>query len=284
MSSTPWHTQNFLRHPGRIERLLDLTSIGPDDVVLDLGAGHGELTAPLARRCRAVVAVEKDPLLAAGLHLRFARAANVRVQTADALAVRLPRTRYSVVANIPFDITARLVRRLTSATHPPQDSYLVVQREAAARVLGTPRETLFGALIKPWFEPTIVHRFQRTDFAPPPRVDVVFLRLRKRGPPLVADARFYADLLAYCFLSPDLDSALASLLGRKRYLRIAREIGFKPQTSPSALRFEQWLELTHRLRGYAGDTRQVLSQRHAPAERYPRRGRALRRAARRRLQ
>jgi 23S rRNA (adenine-N6)-dimethyltransferase len=252
VSVTPWHTQNFLRHPGRIERLLDLTRIGSDDVVLDLGAGHGELTAPLARRCRAVIAVEKDPLLAAGLQLRFATEPNVRVQAGDALAVRLPRTKYSVVANIPFDITAQLVRRLTSATHSPQDSYLVVQREAAARVLGTPRETLFSALIKPWFEPTVVHRFQRTDFAPPPCVDVVFLRLRKRGPPLVTDAQFYADLLAYCFCSAhrSLESALAPLVGRRRFLRVAREIGFEPRASASTLRFEHWLELAHRLRGY----------------------------------
>jgi 23S rRNA (adenine-N6)-dimethyltransferase len=116
--------------------------------------------------------------------VRFAGHGNVFVRTDDALAVRLPRVQYKVVANIPFDITARLVRRLTSATYAPSDSYLVVQREAAQRLVGS---TLLANSIKPWFEPTIMHHFKRTDFAPPPRVEVVFLRLRKCGPPLVRE-------------------------------------------------------------------------------------------------
>jgi 23S rRNA (adenine-N6)-dimethyltransferase len=257
---TPWHTQNFLRHPTRIERLLDLTSISADDLVLDLGAGHGELTVPLAKRCRMVVAVEKDPLLAASLQRRFAEQRKVLVREADALAVRLPRQPYKVVANIPFDITARLVRRLMSATYPPQDSYLVVQREAATRVLGVPRQTLFANLLRPWFEPSVVHRFQRTDFAPPPRVDVVFLRLRKRGPPLVDDARSYAQLLTGCFGAPHMQAVLAPLIGRRCSGRIARELGFDRRAPASTLCFEQWLELWRRLRNdYPGGSKVTTS-------------------------
>jgi 23S rRNA (adenine-N6)-dimethyltransferase len=239
-TTTPWHTQNFLRHPGRIERLLDLVCLRSDDLVLDLGAGHGELTAPLAERCRHVVAVEKDPLLVHVLRERFAACTRVDVRAADALAVRLPREPYKVVANIPFDITTRLVRRLTSATYPPIDAYLVIQREAALRLTGP---TLLGTSIRPWFEPSIVHAFKRTDFAPPPRVDVVFLRLRKRGPPLVDDAALYVDLLVRGFTAPSMLNALAPVIGRRCTLRLARQIGFAPRSSAAKLSFEQWLEL-----------------------------------------
>ncbi len=239
-TTTPWHTQNFVRHPGRIERLLDLTTVTADDVVLDLGAGHGELTAPLARRCRRVVAVEKDPLLARGLSMRFAEQPGVQVRWADALAVRLPRGPYKVVANVPFDITARLVRRLTSAAYPPVDSYLVVQREAALRLTGP---TLLGNQLKPWFAPTIIHAFKRTDFAPPPRVDVVFLRLRKRGPPLAHDRALYCMLLARCFGAPTMLQALRPLFGRTGSLRIARDTGFSAHAGAARLSFEQWLAL-----------------------------------------
>jgi 23S rRNA (adenine-N6)-dimethyltransferase len=239
-STTPWHTQNFLRHPGRIERLLDLTSLTANDVVLDLGAGHGELTAPLAERCRRVVAVEKDPLLAAGLRLRFAHQPQVRVQNDDALAIRLPREPYKVVSNIPFDITTRLVRRLTSAAYQPMDAYLVIQREAALRLTGP---TLLGTQLKPWFEPTVIHAFKRTDFAPPPRVDAVFLRLRKRGPPLVQDGPLYCRLVSQCFSAPTVLQALAPILGHRCTLRIAQEIGFAPHAGASRLSFEQWILL-----------------------------------------
>ena len=93
-----------------------------------------------------------------------------------------PRRPYKVFANIPFNATAAIVNRLTQACHPPEDSYLVVRAEAAERFTGQPRGTLISTLLKPWFEPTLVHRFDRTDFDPPPRVDAVMLRLQKRGP------------------------------------------------------------------------------------------------------
>src|SRR5205085_10504107 len=142
-----------------------------DDLVLDLGAGRGSLTAALARRCGRVVAVENDPGLAAALRRRFADQSNVVVREDDVTRMRLPRQPYKVVANLPFDGTARLLSRLTSATYAPIDSYLAVQREAAARLL---EGSLFGLLRRPWFEASIVYRFRRLDFAPPPRVDVVF--------------------------------------------------------------------------------------------------------------
>lgn len=241
--ATPWHTQNFLRHPSRVQRLVDLTMVHPDDVVLDLGAGSGQITRHLAERCSRVIAVEKDPLLAASLRAQFAERANVIVRHADALSVRLPREAYKVVANIPFDITTRLIRRLTSATYPPDEAYLAIQAEAAQRVLGQPAGTLLSALIGPFFEASIVHRFRRHDFNPPPRVDVVFLRLHKRGPPLVPRhmASLYRDLVTACFRSPKptLRATLVPLLGYRRVQHLAVPV----DATPSSLRVGDWLRL-----------------------------------------
>jgi 23S rRNA (adenine-N6)-dimethyltransferase len=242
-----WQTQNYLYRSSKVDRVVRAADIRTDDVVLDLGAGHGELTAHLAGRCRRVIAVELDPRLAARLRLRFAGAPNVSVREDDALATRLPREPYKVVANIPFGITARLIRRLTSAKYPPADAYLAVQREAAERVLGWPSETLFGMLTKPWFEASIMHRFRRTDFRPIPRVDVVFLRLRKRGPPLVsaAEADFYRNLVTFSFMAakPTVEAALAPLVGHRRL----RLLGLAPHATPSNVPVETWIALTRAL-------------------------------------
>jgi 23S rRNA (adenine-N6)-dimethyltransferase len=243
-----WQTQNYLYRSALTQALVRAASIRSDDVVLDLGAGHGELTEHLARHCRRVIAIESDPHLAKRLELRFSASPNVTVREDDALATRLPREPYKVVSNIPFDITSQLIRRLTSAKYPPLDAYLAVQREAAERVFGWPTETLFGQLIKPWFEPSIVHRFRRTDFRPIPRVDVVFLRLRKRGPPLVpaADAEFYRALvtLGFCSSKPTLRAALAPLVGHRR----VRQLGLESDATPTQLSLERWIDLYRILR------------------------------------
>jgi 23S rRNA (adenine-N6)-dimethyltransferase len=247
LGSPAWQTQNFLHKRALVDRLLNLAAIGPADLVLDLGAGRGLITERLAERCRRVIAVENDPGLAAGLRRRFASHSNVTIHEADLLRMRLPRQPYSVFANIPFDGTARLLGRLTSATYAPDASYLVVQREAAARIVGWPRETLFSLLRKPWFEAEVIHRFLRTDFIPQPRVDVVFLRLHKRGPPLVPEvqAAFYRDFLTACFRSSERSvlSTLQRLLGRQRSMRLARAADLPPTVGPAAVPLQVWLAL-----------------------------------------
>jgi 23S rRNA (adenine-N6)-dimethyltransferase len=240
-------SQNFLHCHALVDRLLDASSIRAGDLVFDLGAGPGLITDRLAHRGCRVVAVEKDLELATHLHARFADAPAIHVRHADMLTMPFPRRPYKVFANIPFNATAAIVNRLTQARHPPEDSYLVVQAEAADRFTGQPRGTLVSALLKPWFEPTLVHRFDRTDFAPRPRVDAVMLRLQKRGPPLVpsADTRPYRDFVVSVFAGRhgSVRDALRDLVGWQRARRVMAGLGLDPAATPSEVSFACWLDL-----------------------------------------
>ncbi len=248
-------SQNFLNSRALVDRLLAASSIRSGDLVFDLGAGSGLIAERLALRSCEVVAVEKDPDLADRLAARFADEPLVRVCRADVRDVRLPRRPrpYKVFANIPFGATAAIVDRLTHALWPPQDSYLVVQHEAALRFVGQPRGTLIAMLLQPWFEPTIVHRFRRTDFAPAPHVDVVMLRLRKRGPPLVqlTDARLYRDFVVSMFTThhSSVLESLRQLVGSRRARRVAAHAGLDPMATPSEIAFECWLDVFKTLHG-----------------------------------
>src|SRR5712691_6476004 len=186
MRNQLWRTQNSLADPHLVAKLVSLSRLGARDVVFDLGAGSGALTSALARGSSRVIAIERDPALVRRLRRRFHDVPSVVVREGDILAYRFPRSDYVIVANPPFDITADLVRKLTEAETPPRDAYLVLQREAAQRFAGRPQATLAALLIAPWFSVRVLHWFQRRDFAPAPSVDAVFVRLHKRGPPLVA--------------------------------------------------------------------------------------------------
>jgi 23S rRNA (adenine-N6)-dimethyltransferase len=241
------YSQNFLTSRRLVDRLLDQSSIGSDDLVVDVGAGPGLITERLARRCDRVIAIEKDPRLAARLRLRFARRANVIIHEGDFRAFPLPKGSSKVFASIPFNITAEVVARLTAPPMPVLDAYLVVQKEAAATYTGEPTGSLRAALLKPWFEPSILHHFRRADFAPAPQVDVVMLRLRKRGPPLVGprDARLYRDFVTYCFAawSRNLRDTLEKLFGSRQGRSVADSAGIRPGDTPTTVRFEQWLAI-----------------------------------------
>ena len=251
------YSQNFLRSPRLVERLLDHSGIGADDLVIEIGPGRGVITERLAARCRQVLAVEHDPVLAEELRVQFAHAPNVALFAGDFLSFPLPLTAYKVFANIPFHITAAIVGKLTSGTSPPVDTYLAVQREAAARFMGTPQETLVAVLLKPWFEPTVVHHFRPTDFVPRPGVAVVLLRLRRREASLVAlpDAALFGDFAAYVFTAwqPTVREALARILPRRLVADLERAAGVPLACPPSDIPFTAWIPLAEAFRTMAGE-------------------------------
>lgn len=245
-------SQNFLNDPRLVASLLDKTRLDSESVVLEIGPGGGIITEQLARRYRRVIAVEKDPSLARILQRTFQDWPGVTIHSGDFLEYHLPRTPYNVVANIPFNITSAVVTKLTTAANPPGDAYLVVQREAADMLLGRPRDTLRSILLKPWFEPSVTHHFQRRDFIPAPRVDVVMLRLRKRGPPLISthDRQPFRDFVTYVFThwQRTRHSPLADLFTQRQLRFIAHACGFDPDVHPTFISFEHWLTLFGQLK------------------------------------
>ena len=86
----------------------------PGELVLDIGAGTGALTAPLVRAGARVLAVELHPGRAARLAARFADAP-VTVLRIDARDLRLPHRPFRVVASPPYGIRSALLRLLLHA-------------------------------------------------------------------------------------------------------------------------------------------------------------------------
>jgi 23S rRNA (adenine-N6)-dimethyltransferase len=155
--------QHFLR-PDVARQLVAAAGVRPDDLVLDLGAGTGVLTALLAARAARVVAIERDPKLARRLARRMP--ANVSVHERDLADLWLPHRPFRVVANLPFAGSNRVIRRLLARGVPLLGADLVVELGVARR----------------WIERSprcsITRRLDRTCFVPPPSVDAAVLRIR----------------------------------------------------------------------------------------------------------
>jgi 23S rRNA (adenine-N6)-dimethyltransferase len=241
------YSQNFLTDSALIDRLLAASALGPDDLVLDIGAGEGLITERLARQCRKVRSYEIDPGLVHGLLRRFSGFANVVIHAGDFVDSPLPTEPYKVFANIPFNRTADIVRKLTQGPRSPEETYLVMQAEAAERFVGAPHGTLVAAELAPWFAVRVEHHFRRQDFTPAPGVEVVLLRMAKRGPPLIGgdEEQAYRRLTSAVFTAWEstISGALHRLGGRAWANRVLDLAGADGEAAPSEVSPAAWVPL-----------------------------------------
>lgn len=159
-------------------RLVADAGIAPGDLVVDIGAGTGALTAPLAAAGARVVAVELHPRRAAALRARFAGTPAVTVVRADARDLRLPRRPFRVVANPPFAAGSQVLTRLLAPGSRLVSAHLVLQR-AAARRWASGRARGAGRWSRD-YEVAVGRHLPRSAFSPRPPVDCATLVIRRR--------------------------------------------------------------------------------------------------------
>lgn len=242
----PSLSQNFLRDRILVRELVRRSSIGPNDLVLEIGPGQGIITRELLDVGCRVIAVELDERFYHFLKRNFRNNRNLTLYHGDALRTLLPREPYKVFANIPFSIEGRLIRRFLHAVNPPEDCFLVVRRSVAERLSGLYREGLFSVLHKPFFDFEIAYRFGSSDFALATSVQPVLLRILRRSIPLISphEEHTYRQFVTRGFGGGRrLKQNLKSLFAPKALNNAAQRLGFSVSAMPSELTFQQWIAL-----------------------------------------
>lgn len=152
--------------------------VGPDDLVVDVGAGSGALTRPLLATGARVIAVELHPGRAAALRRLAADRPGLSVVRADATDLLLPRQPFRVVSSPPYAGASAVIARLLGRGSRLVTADLVVQRQLAGRwVEGrAPGAGRWGRA----YDLEVVRGLPRSAFRPPPQVDSVVLRISRR--------------------------------------------------------------------------------------------------------
>ena len=213
-----------------IAGLVDAATLGAADLVLDIGAGPGTITAPLARTGARVLAVERDARFVADLRRRFADQPRVRVVGEDVRTVRLPRRAFAVVASIPFAVTTPLLRRfLTPVSGGFSRAELVVEWGLAKRLTATFPRDLESAWWSCRYTLTLRRRVAAGCFTPAPRVDAAHLGVRRRSDVDKRTAAILWALLSAAYARPQAP-ARVSLHGIAPRRLIHRTLGDSPAT------------------------------------------------------
>jgi len=172
--------QNFLIDPGLPQKLVASAQINAQDTVLEIGPGIGAITQALAQKAKRVVAVEKDREMVNILRDTLAGFKNVEVIQDD---IRYLKTtgiqKYKVVGNLPFYLTAPVIRQfLEMEGFKPLSMTLVVQKEVAQRICAKPpKMSILANSVQFYAYPELISVISKKSFFPKPKVDAAIIKI-----------------------------------------------------------------------------------------------------------
>lgn len=235
-------SQNFITDTRLLHRIVNISSITKEDTVWEIGTGKGHLTQVLCQKCGFLYSVELDRKLFEKAKERLAPHSNLKLIYGDFLKQPLPaRGKYKVFANIPYFITTQILDKLTGAPNPPTDMYLIMEKGAAKRFMGIPKETRKSLLLKVNWDMKILYHFDRCDFHPMPSVDSVLLRLTRKANPdlekkeLASYKRFVEHSLRCGFTGAN------GLLTKKQVTTALKQANLPPVPPSGETLYIQWL-------------------------------------------
>jgi len=256
--------QNFLTSGAVADRIVAAAELAKTDPVVEIGPGLGILTEKIAARpLRSLTLVELDPRLAARLQERFADrgGANVRVINADFLALDfaalITEPPVKVIGNLPFNVAAAILRRLSDNARMISRMVLMFQREVAARIRAIPGDEAYGALSvfnALYWKIDLHFTVAAGSFHPRPKIDAEVLAFTPRAPQMFAagDESDVLETVRASFSAPrkTIRNALSHCLGIDS-TRIARALAWAaidPATRAEKLGVPDFLRLAHALR------------------------------------
>jgi 16S rRNA (adenine1518-N6/adenine1519-N6)-dimethyltransferase len=247
--------QHWLHDETALLAIAQAADVGPDDIILEIGSGTGTLTSQLLSLGPTVIALEYDPNLASSLLSRLQGQTlqdRLRVEEGDIRTYDLGKmpVGYKIVANIPYYLTAYLLRLLTDASNKPSVASLLVQKEVAERVAAEPGDMSFISIaVQFYYLASLGDVIPATLFTPPPKVDSQILILHMRSEPLYADvdaSKFFRVVKAG--FSGRRKTLLNTLSGGLQMSRpdttlLLQKADVSPQARAQELSLDQW----HRL-------------------------------------
>ena len=246
--------QHWLTDPSILGQIVAQAAPGSDDTVIEIGPGRGHLTAVLLETGSTVIAIEIDPELFSGLEQRLAKplqTGQLKIELADCRRYdweSLPPD-YMIVANIPYYLSAYLLRILTDLSNQPRRAVLLVSAPVAAKI--AQGRSLLGCLVQCQYRVSLGPLIAAEAFRPVPAVSGRVLGLDRLGDdrlkPVQDDWPGLVNLIKAGFRQPrrQLKNNFADWNDCAGLIEAGVEIGLNPQARPGDLDPADWAGLYH---------------------------------------
>jgi len=204
--------QNFLVDPSTADMIVARSGIAREDIVLEIGAGLGALTIPVARMVSKVFAVEKDPQLLRLLQieLKVSNISNVELIEKNFLDFDIGSftAQFSknpiILGNLPYNISSQVLIKLINCRKSLSRAILMFQKELATRLTAQPNRKAYGRLTAMLQYSADIRSLAHIDanlFFPKPNVDseVLEITFKQRSQNIAADEEFLFKVIKAAF-------------------------------------------------------------------------------------
>ena len=252
--------QNFLVDGNVRDKIIHFIDPSPGDVILEIGAGFGEMTLPLAGHGASVTALEKDRRIVDILRREIlAGSPNIELLECDCLEYEFHKPFNKVVGNLPYYITTPIIEKLLSAKGNIKAIFIMVQREYADRMAakaGSKEYSSLSCFIQYRTRIRKLMTIRNTCFFPAPKIDSVFLEITPLESPTVS-VKHEGLLFKLIRLSfQQRRKTLRSSLVRQKILKnkgevahILESLGINVNARPEDLSLEEFNMYSRRIRG-----------------------------------
>jgi 16S rRNA (adenine1518-N6/adenine1519-N6)-dimethyltransferase len=184
-------SQVFLKSERILKEITDYANLNEKDIVIEIGAGYGNLTKYIAEKVKKVYAIEIDKELFLKLKKNLGTFKNIEFVNADVLKIKFPSAN-KIIGNLPYEISSPITEKILiflneeKLREKDKDIFaiLMYQREFAERMIaepGFPDYSRLTVLVNYFADCKILKYIPRNFFKPIPRVDSAVVKIVPKG-------------------------------------------------------------------------------------------------------
>lgn len=202
--------QNFLRDNSIPRKIVDVSKIPDNTLVIEIGPGAGALTKELAKVAKQVLCYEIDESLEDILDQALLEYTNVSVIYDDFLKrnVLEDLNNYDyehlyVIANLPYYVTTPIITQLVTSNLEIEKIVVMVQKEVADRFCAKPASREYGSItvfLNYYFDLKKEFLVSKNCFVPKPNIDSMIISLTRKKKLLpLKDSTLFFNLIRDSF-------------------------------------------------------------------------------------
>lgn len=196
--------QNFLKSPEIIDKIIKAIDPHADEQIIEIGAGRGAITYPLAESQANVTAIEFDNDLIGYLTKLLSKHPKVQLIHTDFLLYQPDFKPYKLVGNLPYNITSPVIDWACKNKKSITSAFFMTQKEVALRISATPESKDWSPLAiftQLYFDIEVLFHISAKHFSPPPKVESSLIKLEPKREIVIEHEDLFELIVRSAFLT-----------------------------------------------------------------------------------